>query len=99
MGKGKIKGNRIARKISKSLDLPFDGVTNSFRIEMHGDAEALISGCEKIIEYSPTVIRLRLKGRDIEICGRCMECMTYLDGTVEIKGVICDLKLGGSTGV
>jgi len=99
MSKRRLKKGIFARKISKALDLPFDGVTDSFRIEMHGDAEALINGCEKILEYGKEKIKLRLKGRDIEIYGRALECMTYLDGTVEIKGVICDLKLGGDTGV
>ncbi|NLK40198.1 MAG: hypothetical protein GX303_08190 [Clostridiales bacterium] len=87
----------MARKISKSLDMPFDGVSSSFRIEMHGDAEVLISGCEKILEYDHSLVKLRLKGRNIDICGDRLECITYLDGTVEIKGVITDLKLWGDT--
>lgn len=92
--KGKMKKGSFARKISKSLDFPYDSLCGSFRLEMHGDAEVLVSGCKKILEYDHTRIRLELKGRGMVICGEGLECMTYLDGTVEIKGTITDIKLG-----
>ena len=94
MLKKRFRKNILARKISKSLDMPFDGVSSSFRIEMHGDAEAN-QRMRKKLEYDHSLVKLRLKGAISIYAATRRNVLHILTERWKLKVLITDLKLWG----
>ncbi len=90
MSKNKEKRRRIgiAEYLSVKAELPSDVLAGEVRIELRGRNLIFISGCRRIIKYSPENIILSIKGDDLSIFGDRLICTSYHGGTVSVEGHI-----------
>lgn len=70
------------------LDVPPDMFTGGLRLELRGRNLLTVHGTRRILTYSPTCIRLEMKGAVLAIRGRRLGCTTYVAGAVCMDGRI-----------
>lgn len=79
-------------RIKSLADIPGE-VGNGFYLQMRGEHQLIVSGCRRILEYSPQRIRLAIKGFSLIICGEGLVCSSYFERAVGIEGIICCIQL------
>ena len=87
----KIKSHdklRLSEKISRTFDLPLEGVENVGIVEIKGAGEVVISGCSSILQYDPEIIILRSGKKIIKIVGHRMTMMTFTNNCASVEGRI-----------
>lgn len=88
------KRKTLSKALQSGLALPSDALLGEVRIEMRGRETLFVSGCRRIIKYSPEEIVFAVKGFSIDIKGRSMICTTYHYGSVTVEGCICSITFG-----
>lgn len=74
--------------LAVKLDIPPDILEGGMRVELRGRQSLLVHGCRRIIEYSPTGLRLQMKGCILCVTGERLVCHSYLAGAVGVEGRI-----------
>ncbi len=69
------------------LDIPSD-LPDGFRLEMRGRHTMTVHGTRRILDFTPTAIRLSLGSCALLVCGERLICTAYLAGAVGIEGCI-----------
>ncbi len=77
--------------LSVCLDIPSD-VQDGIRIDLRGRHTLTVHGCRRIVDFSPTEIRLALPNTHLVIGGERLICTSYLAGAVGIEGCICCIR-------
>ena len=75
-----------------AMSLPSDALWGEVRLEMRGRSTLLLSGCRRIIKYTPQEITLGVKGFFVSIAGAGLICTTYHYGSVTVEGLICSIS-------
>ncbi len=70
------------------LDLPPDILSGGMRVELRGRNLLTVHGCRRILTYTPTCIRLEMKGAVLSVRGRRLGCTSYLAGAVCVDGLV-----------
>lgn len=86
--KKKNKIEKTKKTFGELLDMPVGVGYDGVRVELLGDREAVVCGCRGVCEYRPEYVILKLKRQFLHIGGCRLDCITYLDKTVEIRGKI-----------
>lgn len=86
--KAESRSERILDSISRSLDLPQDTVSGYAHIEITGNREVIIEGCEGVLEYSDSVIALNTGRLTVRISGCELTIVSMQNGQAIIKGII-----------
>ena len=60
-----------------------------------GEELALISGAERLLVYTEKEICISKKRKRLRILGEDLRCLTYSDGTLEVKGKIFTVLIEG----
>lgn len=68
----------VSSKVEKALDLPVGVLSNVSRIELSGNRQVLVEGCQGIVKYDEDQIQLRTTGGVIRFTGREL-CMSSLN--------------------
>jgi sporulation protein YqfC len=82
------KTKKQRRTLGELIDMPLGAGYDGVRVELLGDREAIVSGCRGVCEYNPERVILKLKRQFLHIGGTHLDCITYLDKTVEVRGNI-----------
>lgn len=82
------KAEDIIESITRSLDLPQDAVSGYAHIELSGNREAIIEGCQGVIEYGDTLISLNTGKLTVRVCGCGLTIVSMQNGQAIIKGTI-----------
>ncbi len=80
----------LSEWLSVCLDIPSD-VTDGMRIDLRGRHTLTVHGCRRILDFSPSEIRLSLSGTTLCIQGERLICSSYLAGAVGVEGCISGL--------
>lgn len=86
--KSESRSERILDSISRSLDLPQDAVSGYAHIEISGNKEAIVEGCQGVLEYSDSVIALNTGKLTVRICGCGLTIISMQSSQAIVKGVI-----------
>ncbi len=86
--KNQNRAENILDSISRSLDLPQDAVSGYAHIEISGNREAIIEGCQGVLEYSDSLIALNTGKLTVRVCGYCLTIVSMQNGQAVIKGTI-----------
>ena len=86
----KNKGG-IREFLSSKAVLPSDLLCDGFRLEIRGRNQIFISGCRRIIKYSPNEMIMAIKGFSVSVQGQRLVCSTYHAGTISIDGFVTDV--------
>jgi sporulation protein YqfC len=54
--------------ITRNLDLPQDAVSGYAHIELSGNREAIIEGCQGVVEYGDNLISLNTGKLTVRVC-------------------------------
>ncbi len=89
-----MKKQSLKAKICHALDLSPEIFPKSSLIELHGDSLVKIQNGGRFLLYTPTEIRLRLRGKRGCLCilGEELSCSSYNRGAVGIEGKILTLS-------
>ncbi len=83
--------------LSAVSELPADALAGEVRVELRGRHQLFVTGCRRILKYSPKQMVLSVKGDVLNILGERMVCTSYYGGTVSIDGNIHSIGFGEET--
>ena len=92
MRKKSCRRDRIMASVSTALDLPRDAVSGYAHIEMNGNREIIVEGCQGVIEYGDSVIALNPGRLTVRICGCELSLISMQGGQAIIKGIITGVE-------
>ncbi len=75
--------------LSLRLDIPADMASGGIHLDLRGRNTLTVHGCRRIVDFTPSRIRLTLPGCDLVVEGERLTCTSYLAGAVGIEGCIC----------
>ena len=78
------------KKILVGAQIPPVSVGIESRIELNGRREALLIGCEAVLEYTSERAVMRMCDGVVSVCGSGLEISNYGDGTVTLNGNLSD---------
>ena len=90
--KSESRSGRILDSISRSLDLPQDTVSGFAHIEISGNREVIVEGCQGVLEYGECVIALNTGRLTVRICGCELTIISMQNGQAVIKGIITGVE-------
>lgn len=79
---------KIIDKVSRTLDLPQDAVSGYAHIEINGNREAIVEGCQGVLEYCDNLIALNTGRLTVRINGCGLSIVSMQNGQAIIKGTI-----------
>jgi len=74
--------------------LPFEEVSNDYKVLLIAGKSIYISNYKKIIDYSDSKVILKIKNNTLEIIGENMEIVQINKGEILINGKIFSFGLG-----
>ena len=77
-----------ARRAVEILDFPPNVLPGSYKFELFGSSEALVSSCRGIIRYSTDEITLKVAGGRMKISGRGLVMRSCNGRSLRISGEI-----------
>lgn len=82
------RSERLLDSISRSLDLPQDVVSGYVHIEISGNREVIVEGCEGVLEYGECSISLNTGRLTVRVNGCELTIVSMQNGQAVIKGII-----------
>ncbi len=82
----------LTERLCRSLDISPDVLPNGSYIGIRGRNMLNVSGCGRILVYTPEEIRLCLSHDILRVSGRRLRCVWYHSGEVGIDGLICSIS-------
>ncbi|MBQ2903246.1 MAG: YabP/YqfC family sporulation protein [Clostridia bacterium] len=82
------RAESIIDSITGILDLPQDAVSGYAHIEISGNREAIIEGCQGVLEYNDNLIALNTGRLTVRICGCGLTIISMQNGQAIIRGTI-----------
>ena len=76
----------VIRRVADRFGAPLSDMT-----VLYGDRSASVRGCRGVLYYSPERVRLAVRGKRIEICGRDLRCVSFAGGSVRVEGTVCSV--------
>ena len=73
-----MKPKLVSEKVEKALDLPIGVLSKVARMELSGNRQVLIEGCQGIVAYDEDQIQVKTLSGTVRFTGREL-CMTALN--------------------
>ena len=86
--KKESKGEKLLDSISRNLDLPQDAVSGYAHIEISGNREVIVEGCQGVLEYGECSISLNTGRLNVRVNGCELTIISMQNGQAVIKGII-----------
>ena len=80
---------RLSKRISDALDVPAECFSPISIVEVKGNREAVVSGCESVLEYEADTVLLRVREGCVRVIGGCLQMQTMIADRVTLRGEIC----------
>ena len=80
------------------LDVPADLFGGGLRLDLRGRHTLTVHGCCRILDFTPTEIRLALQESVLSVVGVRLVCTSYLAGAVSIDGRIDGIRFEDGEG-
>ncbi len=100
LGENMSKGKKIplAQRVCERLDIPSGTLTNTSFVEIAGDREVTLSGCEALVIYRENEVKLRLCDGEITLRGEGLELRSFSGGRIAVRGTVRSICFGGDGG-
>ena len=82
----------ISESIGRCFDLPQDALGCYAHIEISGNSEVLVDGCQGVLEYGDCTVALNTGRLTVRICGGELTVVSMQNGQAIIKGVITSVE-------
>jgi len=91
-GLRKDRNKKKTDRIAKILDVPKNIYENFAQIILSGNREAILDGCQGVIEYEENKIKLKIGKQAVTFCGDSLQIKCMTDDTVIIEGKLSQLQ-------
>lgn len=81
-----------ARNLTGMLDIPPSALLGIPQIELAGNREAVIDGCQGILEYDENIIKLTTGKMSIKFTGRGLQIKILTHDSAVIEGFIGNIE-------
>jgi sporulation protein YqfC len=92
--KAKRNKKTIVEYIGAGLDLPLESISSVPVIEIKGDAEFVLDGCESIKSYSPDKVTLITNEYTVDIYGVDLSIGVFAENKVVLRGRVTKVEFG-----
>lgn len=79
-------------KITQLLDIPASALAGMPQIELSGNREAVVEGCQGILEYDENIIRLSTGKMSIRFTGRNLQIKVLTHTSAVVDGFITGIE-------
>mgnify|MGYP003290789285 CR=1 FL=1 len=86
------RSEKIIDTITDSFDLPCDALGGYAHIEISGNKEVLVDGCQGVLEYGDCVIALNTGRLTVRICGCELTVVSMQNGQAIVKGIVTGIE-------
>lgn len=86
------RSERILDTIGRTFDLPQDTLSGYAHIEISGNREILIDGCQGVLEYGECAIAINTGKLTVRVCGCELTVLTMQNGQAVIRGTITGVE-------
>ena len=76
------------RLLTQALDIPSFSVGGMCQIELSGNREAVVEGCQGILEYDENRIKLATEKMSVQFNGRNLQLKTLTRSSAVVEGFI-----------
>lgn len=80
------------RKLTGMLDIPPSALSGIPQIELAGNREAIIDGCQGILEYDDNIIKLTTGKMSVKFTGRGLQLKVLTHDSAVIEGFISNIE-------
>lgn len=80
------------QKLSGILDIPPSALSGIAQIELAGNREAVIDGCQGVLEYDENTIKLTTGKMSIKFTGRGLQIKVLTHDSAVINGFISNIE-------
>ena len=84
----KQKWAKLSEKINDSLEIPNAALPDVAQIELSGNREAMVDGCQGILQYTDSAIRLSTGRLIVRFTGSELRVCAMQSGQIRISGLI-----------
>ena len=88
----------VSEWLAVRFDMPADLTSGGLRLDLRGRNTLTVYGCRRIVDFSPTEIRLAMENCHLLVEGERLSCTSYLAGAVGIEGCICRMVFSDEEG-
>lgn len=78
----------VQPRLSRLLDLPSSAISKIPQIEVSGNREAIIEGCQGVLEYDESSIKLNAGKMSIHFTGRNLQIKVLTHDSAVVEGYI-----------
>lgn len=87
-----MERDQIRDRMASAACMPKDVVLGSAVITLTGQTEACIENYRGMIEYTDSLVRLKIKGGQIRLVGKGLSVEYYTNDEMKITGIIQGLE-------
>lgn len=80
------------QKITELLDIPASAVNSIPQIEISGNREAIVEGCQGVMEYDENVVKLSTGQMSIRFTGRNLQIRVLTHSSAVVHGFISNIE-------
>jgi sporulation protein YqfC len=84
--------NRHLQRLAGILEIPQDIVLDLPRITMLGNKQLLLENHKGIIEYTPSLVRIKLEQGELIICGKDLTLGNLQVEQILVEGTVEEVK-------
>lgn len=92
MARKRKQASPFAKRMEDWLELPIGSVASTARIELSDNRRAVIEGCQGIVEYDDTVIRVATGSGTVRFEGADLGVSSLNDTSAVIVGLIARVE-------
>lgn len=78
--------------LPRLLDIPATALGSMCQMELAGNREAIIDGCQGILEYDENVIRLAVGKMSVKFTGRGLQIKVLTHNSAVVEGYIANIE-------
>lgn len=79
-------------KIAQFLEMPEGSIHNISHIEVSGNSEAMVDGCQGVLQYDENIIRINTEKMIVKFTGKRLQIKCMTSDTAIITGVISGIE-------
>ncbi|MDR1631027.1 MAG: YabP/YqfC family sporulation protein [Oscillospiraceae bacterium] len=87
-----LSAENIAKAFASEIDAPIAAVHGMSHIEISGNNEAVVQGCQGVLEYNENCIRLNLGRRAVEFRGTDLVMRSFTVDQAVVEGVFASIS-------
>ena len=78
--------------IARLLDIPASAIAGNCQMEISGNREVVIDGCQGILEYDETVIKLATGKMSVKFTGRGLQIRVLTHSSAVVEGFLTGIE-------